>query len=455
MKTKKPCLLFVLLLILSCYTPCFSIAGDTLSPGHSLSLSKRETIVSQGGTFELGFFQPGSSLKFYLGIWFKRFGQKDNIVWVANEENPLSRPSSSTLYLSEDGNLLMFQGSSKKPFWSTNLTFPRSNITEAVLREDGNFVLRDRSNLSLIFWESFLHPTDTWLPGSKLWINKVTRKQPLLISWKNSEDPAPSVFSLQLDPDGSEQLVLEWNRSQIYWRSGLWNGNSFSNIPEMKLNSIYNFSFGSDENGRYFTHSLYNPSHHSKLVMKSTGELQLSSWLSGPWVWNSFWSAPRDQSDIYALCGAFGVLYHENSSNPCECLKGFQPFSINYTKISDWSGGCVRKSPLQCENNTYANATKDWFFKVPNVRLPANSKAYPAMSAMNCDVACMNDCTCTAYAYNKSGCMIWEGALWNLQQLSEGDQTGQDIYLKLAADELQSTKGEMKSTHFLSSFVLN
>jgi hypothetical protein len=132
---------------------------------------------------------------------------------------------------------------------------------------------------------------------------------------------------------------------------------------------------------RYLTHSLYNPSHRSKLVMKSTRELQLSSWLFGPWVWISFWSAPWDQSDIYALCGAFGALYHENSSNPCKCLKGFQPFSINYTRISDWSGGCVRKSPLQCKNNTYANATKDWFFKVPNVRLPANSKAYPAVSA--------------------------------------------------------------------------
>jgi hypothetical protein len=383
MQTKKPCRLFVMLLILSYYTPRFSIAGDTLSPGQSHSLSKRETMLSKGGTFELGFFQLGTSLKFYLGIWFKRFGQKDNIVWVANRENPLSSPSSSTLDLSEDGNLLRFQGSSKNiPVWSTNLTFHGSNLTEAVLGEEGNFVLKDRWNASSIFWESFHHPTDTWLPGSKLWIDKVTRKQPPHISWKNSEDPAPSIFSVQLDPDGSKQLALEWNISQIYWRSGLWNGNSFSNIPEMKLNFIYDFSFGSDENGRYFTHSLYNPSHRSKLVMKSTGELQLSSWLFGPWVWISFWSAPWDQSDIYALCGAFGALYHENSSNPCKCLKGFQPFSINYTRISDWSGGCVRKSPLQCKNNTYANAAKDWFFKVPNVRLPANSKAYPAVSAM-------------------------------------------------------------------------
>jgi hypothetical protein len=223
------------------------------------------------------------------------------------------------------------------------LTFAQSNLTEAVLLDDGNFVLRDRLNPSSIFWESFDHPTDTLLPSAKLGIDKVTRKAQQLISWRNSEDPAPGVFSLALDPDGSNQFVQEWNRSQIYWRSGLWNGIFFSNVPEMKLNFIYNLSFGSDENGRYFTHSLYNQSHQSKLVMKSTGEMELLTWPSGLWVWIFFWSAPRDQSDIYALCGAFCVLYRQNSSNPCECLKGFQPFSMtDCTKIKGFNGWAVK-----------------------------------------------------------------------------------------------------------------
>jgi hypothetical protein len=51
--------------------------------------------------------------------------------------------------------------------------------------------------------------------------------------------------------------------------------------------------------------------------------------------------------------------------------------------------------------------------------------------------------------------MIWEGAFLNLK-LSDGEETGQDIYLKLAANEHQRrTKGEMKSTQIMSSFVLN
>jgi magnesium-transporting ATPase (P-type) len=114
----------------------------------------------------------------------------------------------------------------------------------------------------------------------------------------------------------------------------------------MRLNSVYNISFVSNENGRYFIHSLYNSSHHSILVMSTTGTLQLCTWMSGPLEWNVFWSVPWDQSHVYGLCGAFGVFYHENFLNPCECLKGFEPFSMEDISLKDCSSGCVRKSPL-------------------------------------------------------------------------------------------------------------
>jgi hypothetical protein len=104
------------------------------------------------------------------------------------------------------------------------------------------------------------------------------------------------------------------------------------------------------------------------------------------------------QSNVYGLCGAVGV-YRENISSPCECLKGFEPFSTNYTRLNDWSGSCVRKSPLQCENKRYTNDKKDWFMKMPNVRLPVNSKEYnwTVSAGINCEAACMNNCSCTAY----------------------------------------------------------
>jgi hypothetical protein len=39
------------------------------------------------------------------------------------------------------------------------------------------------------------------------------------------------------------------------------------------LNYVFNYSFVSNENGRYFTYSLYDPSYRSKFVMKSTGNI--------------------------------------------------------------------------------------------------------------------------------------------------------------------------------------
>ncbi|XP_059437544.1 G-type lectin S-receptor-like serine/threonine-protein kinase At2g19130 [Corylus avellana] len=437
MTDHQPLLLFALLSILSYYRACFSIAADTLSPGHSLSHSKRETIVSKGGTFELGFFKPGSSSKIYLGLWYERF--PDEIVWVANRENPLYRPSSSRLYLSENGNLLLFEGSSEIPVWSTNLTFPKSNITEAVLGDDGNFVLRGRSNTSSIFWESFDHPTDTYLPGMKLRLNKVTGKSQQFISWKNSQDPAPGLFLAGSNLNGSPQLFLEWNRSQIYWRKEV------SNIIKERT-SIFNWSIESttNESERYVTYSLYNPSNPANYRIDQTGRINTRVWDTGP-LWRTFSNTPGNLSDVYAICGAFGVVqYPDNSSYPCGCLKGFKPFSMEDTGLNDWSGGCVRKSPLQCENNMYANGKKDWFMKISNMRLPVYSKAYLAVNASRCELACMENCSCAAYAYNRSGCMIWEGALLNLLQLPYGGESGQDIYLKLAADEYQdpSTKGK-------------
>jgi hypothetical protein len=65
----------------------------------------------------------------------------------------------------------------------------------------------------------------------------------------------------------------------------------------------------------------------------------------------------------------------------------------------------------------------------------------------------MENCHCTAYAYNRSGCTIWEGDLLNLGQLSHDSKIGQDIYLRLAAAEYQNTKGEMKSTLIYAIFL--
>ncbi|KAI5587150.1 hypothetical protein BDE02_05G012100 [Populus trichocarpa] len=435
-KTKPRFLLFVLLLLFVSHRTCFSIVDDTLLVGESLSA--RETLISQNGTFELGFFQPGTSVNIYLGIWYKNFENK-MIVWVANRESPSNDPASSKLELSADGNLVLLTNFSKT-IWSTALASSMSNTStaEAVLLDDGNFVVRDGSNPSTIYWQSFDYPTDTWLPGGKLGINKHTGQVRRLISWKNSEDPAPGMFSMGIDPTGSGQFFIEWNRSHWYWSSGHWDGEIFALVPELRSNYIFNFSYVSNENESYLTYYLYNTSLPSRFVIAVSGHIQQLSWMQDSyWGWFLFWSQPKVQADVYGFCGAFGV-FNENISSFCECLYGFKPSVQN-----DWSSGCVRKSPLQCQNKRSVGK-EDGFLKISNLTLPANSKTYQKVSAERCRLDCMEICSCVAYAdNNNSGCSLWEGDLINLQQNSgvADGRAGAEIYIRLAASELELQTG--------------
>ncbi|XWS68555.1 hypothetical protein CRYUN_Cryun04dG0100000 [Craigia yunnanensis] len=199
---KNPWLIFSALLFIYFSLNCqLSFGADTISA--NLSLSGNHTIVSSGGSFVLGFFKPaGNSSKYYIGMWYGKVSTQTP-VWVANRETPIRDIDSSELKIS-NGNLVLFD-ESQVPFWSTNISSSSSSSVVAVLEDSGNLVLRYEPNSSTLLWQSFDHPTHTWLPGSKLSLNKRTKESQLLTSWRSSEDPAPGLFSLELDPNGTNQ----------------------------------------------------------------------------------------------------------------------------------------------------------------------------------------------------------------------------------------------------------
>ncbi|KAK4577424.1 hypothetical protein RGQ29_027785 [Quercus rubra] len=258
-----------------------------------------------------------------------------------------------------------------------------------------------------------------------------------LISWKNSEDPAPGLFALELEQNTSS-YIIRWNKSEQYWSSGPWDGKIFSWVPEMRANYIYNFSYVSNENESYFTYSLYDPSIISRFVMDISGQIQQLSWLETTKQWNLFWSQPRTQCEVYAFCGPFGIC-NQQSLPFCSCLKGFQVTSSNSWNLSDFSAGCARKTSLQCGNDSLANGKRDKFWEMPNMKFPDHPQTVAVGSSSECESTCLNNCSCTAYAYGDH-CSIWIGDLLNLQQLTSADTNGGTLYLKLAASELSSSR---------------
>ncbi|KAJ9550405.1 hypothetical protein OSB04_014450 [Centaurea solstitialis] len=427
-------LLFLLLLLSFSLLLSLSSGTDTITANQSISGD--QTITSKDENFELGFFKAGNSSNYYIGMWYKKVKPvTQTIAWVANRETPVSNRFQSELKII-DGNLVLLN-ESKSQIWSTNINSSTSTSTSssitAVLLDDGNLVLRDGLNSSGDhIWQSFDFPADTWLPGGRIAYNNITGKKQLLTSWKSSEDPSEGLFSLELDPKG-KQYLIRWNRSEVYWTSGSWNGEIFSLVPEMRRNYIYNFSYVENENESYFTYSLYNPEIISRFVMDVSGQIKQLSWLESSQQWNLFWSQPRTQCEVYDYCGAFGSC--RQSGLPfCNCLTGFVPKSDSDWGLSDFSGGCVRKTEVECGRTS----EKYGFLPISAAtnRKPPNFTVSSAGSSGECERTCLNDCSCRAYSYDGNGCSIWNVDLLNLSE----DSNEIAIYVKVASRDLPSKK---------------
>ncbi|KAK3211056.1 hypothetical protein Dsin_015762 [Dipteronia sinensis] len=273
----------------------------------------------------------------------------------------------------------------------------------------------------------------------KIGFNKRTKVNRRLISWKNKEDPSPGLFSLELDTSGSNQYLMLWNRSERYWSSGEWNGETFKftpNLTYLQNTYAFNVSFVSNENESYFMYSVINPNFIAGLIMGSSGQIKQMYGLKASKTWFQFWLTPRQACEVYANCGAFSIC-SEQTQPLCACLAGFKPNSEQDWNLQDYSGGCVRKTQLQCVNNSLTNGKSDPFSAIANMLLP-NPQSVPVRSIKECEKTCLNDCSCTAYAYEKDECSIWVGNLLNLQKLANGDPNGKTVYIKLADSEFSS-----------------
>ncbi|KAE8777617.1 putative serine/threonine-protein kinase receptor [Hordeum vulgare] len=436
---------FMALALCLCLAPAVGAAA-TVSARRPLR--GNDTLVSAQGKFELGLFTPAGSSgdRFYLGIWYKSIpGQ--TVIWVGNRVSPLSAVASAELRVSaDDGNLELVgsTGASASPVvvWSSNLSsslppgLNKNNTAE--IRDDGNLVLVDGANSSNVLWQSFDHPTDTYLPGAWLGENKLTGEYQALSSWRNAQDPAPGMFYDTVDPNGTAEFFMLWNRSRVYWRGGVWTGGRWSGdvgAATGRGTNLYNTTYVDTPAFRGTTTVLSDNATITRLVLDLNGQKKQFVWVPASRSWQLFWAAPTAQCDAYALCGVFGVC-NQRSQLPCRCPPGFAPVSEQDWTLSDWSGGCRRSSPLTtCAHN---GSTTDGFLALPDVKLPDEPLAVgTARSKAECESACQKNCSCQAYAFS-AGCTVWHGDIRNLEQLfADSSSPGSDFYLRLSQRALQ------------------
>ncbi|KMT08633.1 hypothetical protein BVRB_6g139100 [Beta vulgaris subsp. vulgaris] len=421
-------------------------------------LSWNQTIVSTNNIFEVGFFQPGNSSNYYIGMWYKQVSER-TILWVANRETPVSDLHASELKIL-DGNLVITTSSSRssKPIWSTNLNFVANpDSIEAVLLDSGNFVLRNGPDSSHLIWQSADFPANVWIPGYKIGIDKRTKTNRVLTSWKNSNNPSLGLYTFRLELNGTIEFVIYWNHTERYWSSGAWDSSdqSFALLPQLrnKPKNSYHFSFVDNENETYFTYYVHSHAIPSIFAMDVSGQLKSLVWPLNTQKGLLLLSLPDQQCEVYRYCGAFGIC-SQKSMPYCNCLHGFRPKTIENWKVNDYSSGCSRLMEVQCMNSSNSRKKMDKFWASYNMGLPEHAQTVIVRNMEDCELACQNNCSCTAYAYSSDGCSIWIGDLLNVKQLPDGDPNGKTIYIRLNALEFQTSNDKKRVIGIITGSVV-
>ncbi|XP_070028388.1 G-type lectin S-receptor-like serine/threonine-protein kinase At4g27290 isoform X3 [Nicotiana sylvestris] len=439
---------FLLQILLCGFLCSISSVKDTITATDFLRDGK--TIASSDGSFEMGFFSPASFMNnWYVGIWYKHDVPDKSVVWVANRAIPLNNTSGVVLKIIDPGQLALVTADNRIT-WSTNMSRPLAVKNPiAQLLNSGNLIVRDANDTEPenFLWQSFDYPTDTLLPGMKLGKNFVNGQEFYLSSWKNEYDPASGDYTFHCDPTGYPQDVIRKSKVKVF-SSGTWNGLRWSGVPGLTKNPVYTFTLDFDERKAFYSYALLDSSVISKLTLNSKGMLQRWTWDDKRKEWHVYLASPADTCDNYGTCGAYGSC-NIILSPVCSCLDKFVPKHPRNWAKTNWSGGCVRRTPLNCQNG-------DGFLKYSGIKLPDTQYSWfdVSMTLQECKRACLKNCSCVAYSNldirnGGSGCLLWYGDLIDIRELPGG----QDIYIRMATSELGSRKKTKLLVLSLSLFI--
>ncbi|KAM3749536.1 hypothetical protein ACB098_05G193100 [Castanea mollissima] len=339
-----------------------------------------------------------------------------------------------------------------------------NTITQGQNLSDGQTLISDGQ----IFQLGFFSPASSSLRYVGIWYYNIQEKEPSVIWVANREKPLfdkKGVLRFKEDGnlmvvagnntevwssnasivspnttatlDDTGNLILSSNDSKNHWES--FNDPTDTFLPGMRVQ--VNAEMGEN---RAFTSwksaSDPSPGNYSMGVDPQASpqiviwEGEHRRWRSGYWDARTFSGIP-DITSSYMY--GFKLSDLENQSS---CMQGFVPMDPDQWYKGNWSGGCTRRTELQCQRNlssvTQETAGEDGFVDVKCSKLPdfATLEAVPPGSNESCESKCLNNCSCTAYAVASGiGCLIWKGNMLDVHQFP---RAGNTLKIRLADSEL-------------------
>ncbi|XP_020091642.1 G-type lectin S-receptor-like serine/threonine-protein kinase At2g19130 [Ananas comosus] len=425
MNSEEPKLLFLLapIFVFCCCNLHAVAARHTITAGNPLT--SNQPIVSENGDFELILPTPDDFYYARPAIWCMKYNLEVP-VWSVYIDSTVVTTDDLQLSISDDGNLILLSKDGSL-IWSTNVTSPAaSNSTVAVLLDSGNLVLRDGLNSSNVLWQSFDHPSDTWLPGAPLGFDRSTGNHIFLTSFYVD----PSYYSsLDVETVGSPQFVLQTNGSGEYDHS----------VQHLVVPTVIDIHQDSQRG----TFTFHGRDGYTIIV------------LDGKWIYRHTCSEnpsvgcflqyyPFSSCVVRFYCGPFGIC--NATSMQCICPEGFLPTDPQSCEGGDCINGCRRVTPLSCKNES--SSYRGYIFE----NLPDNPQSFPASDHEECESACTSNCSCTAYSFS-FGCKLWHGDLID-SALCDHCSDGSPISIRTEIDSRRRNKHPERSLIGLSVGVV-
>ena len=140
---------------------------------------------------------------------------------------------------------------------------------------------------------------------------------------------------------------------------------------------------------------------------------------------------------FFCYCGPFGMCVMVDGLNySCKCLYGFHFASAEATLNHDFSAGCARNVPLSC--NDISVGSNDTFTLIDNLSMIVdNYHELDHLSVEECQSACRNNCSCTAYTYD-SRCRLRYGDLI-YATIVDDNEYNEQLYIRIGSSSVVGT----------------
>ncbi|XP_021909890.1 G-type lectin S-receptor-like serine/threonine-protein kinase At5g24080 [Carica papaya] len=310
--------------------------------------SQNKNLISPNSVFAAGFLPLRNSKDLYtFSIWVHNISETTE-VWSLNDDSPVTADASLDITA---GGELRLVNSSGQNLWQPPAA--ATNSTKLQLNDNGNLVYGT--------WESFHHPTHTFLPNQ-------TMNGTELVS-KNGK-------FMFLD---CQDLVFN---SSKYWSSS----DKFQ-----KLGSDGKVAL---ENGKTVLSADYGSDNLRlrRVTLDVDGNFRIYSLDPSVGKWEVVWRATQEICSIHGTCGPNAICMSDptNDSVSCVCPPGFKRSPAD-------PKACDRK--IQLTNNTR-------FVRLDYVNYTSDSSRQRVINAQNftiCESKCLADPRCLGFGFKYDG----------------------------------------------------